>query len=48
MPAKMKSSELLEQQKIQEPKNSDYPFSGVADQSESEMNWVKLHQMFDR
>ena len=48
MPAKMKSSELLEKQKIQEPKNGDYPFFGLADQSESEMNWVKLHRMFDR
>ena len=40
--------EILKQQEIQDSSNSDYPFIGLADQSESEIQWVKLHQMFDR
>ena len=48
MPAKIECRENLKQEKIQESANSDYSFIGLADQSESEIKWIKLHQMFDR
>ena len=48
MPAKIDSREMLKQKKINESRNVDYPFIALADQSESEIQWVKLHQMFDR
>ena len=48
MPANIEGKEMLKQEKIKEPTCGDYPFIGLADQSESEINWVKLHQMFDR
>ena len=44
----MEGLETLDQKEIQESKKGDYPFDGLADQSESEIKWVKLHQMFDR
>ena len=40
--------EMLNQKEIKESTNADYRFSGLTDQSESEIQWVKLHQMFDR
>ena len=48
MPANIESSEMLKQKNIQESTSGDYSFIGLVDQSESEMKWVKLHQMFDR
>lgn len=48
MPAKIESREILNQQEIKESTNSDYSFIGLVDQSESEIKWIKLHQMFDR
>ena len=48
MPAKSEGREILKQKGIQESTNSGYSFIGLADQSESEIQWVKLHQMFDR
>ena len=48
MPAKIESRQILKQNEIQESTNGDYSFIGLADQSESELKWVKLHQMFDR
>ena len=48
MPAKIEGREMLKQKEIQESTNSDYSFVGLADQSESENKWIKLHQMFDR
>ena len=48
MPAKIEDREILQQKEIQESTNSDYSFIGLADQSESEIKWIKLHQMFDR
>tara|TARA_B100001250_G_C19337719_1_gene587629 strand:- start:12 stop:158 length:147 start_codon:yes stop_codon:yes gene_type:complete len=48
MPANIDGREILKQKENQESNNSDYAFIGLADQSESEMQWVKLHQMFDR
>ena len=48
MPANIDGREMLKQKEIQESRNIDYPFIGLGDQSESEIQWVKLHQMFDR
>ena len=48
MPANIEGREILKQKDIQESTNLDYSLISLADQSESENNWVKLHQMFDR
>ena len=48
MPANIDGREILNQKEIQESTNTDYTFIGLTDQSESEIQWVKLHQMFDR
>ena len=48
MPANIDVREMLKQKEIQESINEDYSFIGLTDQSESELKWVKLHQMFDR
>ena len=48
MPAKIEGIEMLKQKEIQESKNGDISFIGLSDQNESEIKWVKLHQMFDR
>ena len=48
MPAKIASREMLEQKEIQASMNVEYSLIGLEDQNESEMKWIKLHQMFDR
>jgi len=48
MPANIEDREILKQKEVQDSKNCDYTFFGTADQSDSEIQWVKLHQMFDR
>tara|TARA_Y100001968_G_scaffold290642_1_gene294543 strand:+ start:429 stop:596 length:168 start_codon:yes stop_codon:yes gene_type:complete len=48
MPANIEGVEMLKQKEIEESTNDDYSFIGLADQSESEIKWVKLHQMFDK
>ena len=48
MPTKIDIREMLEQKEIQESKNVEYSLIGLADQSESEITWIKLHQMFDK
>ena len=48
MPTKIDSSEMLEQKAMQESKNVEYSLIDLADQCESEITWIKLHQMFDR
>ncbi len=40
--------EILEQKEIKESSNIDYSIVRQADLSESEINWIKLHQMFDK
>ena len=49
MPVNIEDRESLKQEAINE---SDHEYSssfiGLVDQSESEIQWVKLHQMFDR
>ena len=48
MPANIDSREMLENKAIQESKNVEYSLIGLSDQSESEISWIKLHQMFDK
>ena len=48
MAAKIGGIEILDQKEIQEPKNVEYSLNGLTDQSESEITWIKLHQMFDK
>ena len=48
MSAKIEGIEILKQKPIQEPENVDYSLNGWVDQSESEITWIKLHQMFDK
>jgi hypothetical protein len=48
MAAKIERIEILKDKEIQEPSNVEYSLNGLVDQSESEINWIKLHQMFDK
>ena len=48
MAAKIEGIEILKQIEIQEPTNVEYSLNGLVDQSESEITWIKLHQMFDK
>ena len=48
MTAKIERIEILKQKKIQESMNVEYSLNGLVDQSESEITWIKLHQMFDK
>ena len=48
MPANIEGREILKQTETKDSSNVDSSFLGLADQNESEINWVKLHQMFDR
>ena len=48
MAAKIEGIEILKQKEIQERTNVEYSLNGLVDQSESEITWIKLHQMFDK
>ena len=48
MAAKIESIEILKQKEIQEQTNVEYSLNGFVDQRESEIKWIKLHQMFDK
>ncbi len=48
MPTKIDNREMLEQKKMQESNNEEYSLIDLSDQSESEITWIKLHQMFDK
>ena len=48
MPAKIESREMFKQKEVEESKTSDYSCIGLTDQNESEIQWIKLHQMFGR
>tara|TARA_B100000965_G_scaffold238311_2_gene199777 strand:+ start:1980 stop:2135 length:156 start_codon:yes stop_codon:yes gene_type:complete len=51
MPANPEGLEKLNQKEIEESARNDYgnySFMGLSDQCESEVQWIKLHQMFDR
>ncbi len=48
MAAKIEGIKILKQKEIQEPTNVDYSLNGLVDQTDSEISWIKLHQMFDK
>ena len=48
MPVNIEGSENLKQKQIQVSTKGDKSLIGLLDSSESEIKWVKLHQMFDR
>ena len=48
MAAKIERIEILKDKEIQEPSYVEYSLNGLVDQSESEIKWIKLHQMFDK
>ncbi len=48
MTAKIELRKMLKQTDLKESTTSDSLFAGLPEQNESEMRWVKLHQMFDR
>ena len=48
MAAKIERIEILKDKEIQEQSNVEYSLNGLVDQSESEIKWIKLHQMFDK
>ena len=48
MPANFEGRETLHHKDAKDSSHGDYSFIGLVDQSESEIRWVKLHQMFDR
>ena len=48
MAAKIERIEILKDKEIQEPSNVEYSLNGLVVQSESEIKWIKLHQMFDK
>ena len=48
MAVKIEGIRILKEEEIQEPSNVDYSLNGFVDQSESEIKWIKLHQMFDK
>ena len=48
MAAKIEGIEILKQKEIEDPQNVKYSLNTLVDQSESEISWIKLHQMFDK
>ena len=48
MAVKIEGIEIFKQKEIQEPINVEYSLNGLLDQAESEISWIKLHQMFDK
>ena len=38
----------MQQKGIKESSHADYSFIDLTENSESEIRWVELHQMFDR
>ena len=48
MSASIDGGEMLKQKEIKELSNDYSSFIALAEKNESEIKWVKLHQMFDR
>ena len=48
MAAKIEGIEILKQKEIQELANVEYSLNVLVDESDSEITWIKLHQMFDK
>ena len=47
MAVKIEGIKILNEEEIQEPSYVEYSLNGFVDQCESEIKWIKLHQMFD-
>ena len=48
MAAKTKVMKILKQKENQVPRNVEYSLNELVDQRETEITWIKLHQMFDK
>ena len=48
MPAKIERRKILKETERIESTSDDKLFGVLPEQSESEIKWVQLHQMFDR
>ena len=48
MAVKIEGIKILKEEEIQEPSHVEYSLNAFVDQSESEIKWIKLHQMFDK
>ncbi len=48
MTAKIELRKISKKSDLQESTTSDNLFGGSTEHNESEIKWVKLHQMFDR
>ena len=48
MPVNFEGVEMLKRKEKQESTNGEYSLVGGGDQSESELTWIELHQMFDK
>ena len=48
MAVKIEGIKILNEEEIQEQGYVEYSLNGFVDQSESEIKWIKLHQMFDK
>ena len=48
MAVKIEGIRILKEEEIQELRNVEYSLNGLVDQNESEIKWIKLHQMFDK
>ena len=48
MAVKIEGIKILKEEEIQDSRNVEYSLNGFVDQSESEIKWIKLHQMFDK
>ena len=48
MPVNIDDREMLKQKEIHESMNIEYSLNGLSDQNESEITWIKLHQMYDK
>ena len=48
MAVKIEGIDILKQKEMQEPTNVDCSLNGLVGQSESEIKWIRLHQMFDK
>ncbi len=48
MPANIDGVEMLKLREKKESTNGEYSLIGAGEQSESELTWIKLHQMFDK
>ena len=48
MAVKIEGIKILKEEEIQGRSNVEFSLNGFVDQSESEIKWIKLHQMFDK